>query len=197
VSHRCHRSSFARENRQSRDSLRNGSCRRYLVTQAGRGEDRLSTHHRCSEGASQGRLEAAGLLSLAVSPRRSVPVAAMSILRLPHCEHSPSRYSGTVVSAPYRSAIWAESGSASWPHALPDDQPHASRSGSPKRHRRGPDTVSFNRVGSGAAGSISRVRQCCPGLAPTRRGRRSGQPNGAAVHPRPGRPKQTIRDLDK
>ena len=40
----CHRSSFATENRQSRDSLRNGSCRRYLVAQAGRGEGRLSTH---------------------------------------------------------------------------------------------------------------------------------------------------------
>ena len=51
--------------------------------------------------------------------RRSVPVTTMSTLRPPHREQtSRSRHSGTAVSAPYRSAISAASGSTWWPHAL-------------------------------------------------------------------------------
>jgi hypothetical protein len=43
----------------------------------------------------------------------------MSILRLPHREHTNrSRQSSTDVSAPYWATISAGSGSAWWPHAL-------------------------------------------------------------------------------
>jgi len=59
-----------------------------------------------------GRNQASPVRGRKLSVHRRVPVTTMSISRLPHFEQtSLSRHSGTAVSAPYRAAISAGSGS--------------------------------------------------------------------------------------
>jgi hypothetical protein len=56
---------------------------------------------------------------LSMSYRRLAPLTTMLMLRLPHCElMSRLLQSGRVVSAPYRSAISAGSGSTLWRQSL-------------------------------------------------------------------------------